>query len=108
MAARGAAEISSISKVSYTGQAHGGIDNVPSDSTFLLKKGEMVLDPGTSEEVRQAAKGGGQGGAVSLVVNINYPMFNPDWDAIAENNIKPAFDRLFDRDVFLEGVEYSG
>ena len=65
MAAAGAAEIASIASSSYS-QAHSGIDNVPSDSTFLLKKGEMVLDPGTSEEVRQAATGGGTGSGVSF------------------------------------------
>ena len=112
MLARGAAEISRINSTSYSGQAHNGLDRNPSEGTFLLKRDEMVLDSGTSQAVREAAPalaagGGGEGAGMTLIVNINSPMSNPDWDSIAENEIKPAFDRLFNRDSFLEGVVYG-
>jgi len=35
-----------------SGQAHDGMDNVPSTGSYILEKGEMVLDKGTSEQVR--------------------------------------------------------
>jgi hypothetical protein len=109
--AAGLSRISSIKSQKYS-QAHAGLDRNPSEGTFLLKRNEMVLDAGTSEAVRQAAPalaegGEGRGGAINLTVNINSPLFNPDWDDIAENGIKPAMDRLFNRDVFLEGVIYG-
>lgn len=50
------------------GQAHSGLDTVPADGTYVLKQGEMVVDSGTSEEVRQNLLGGGAG---STVVNVN-------------------------------------
>jgi hypothetical protein len=107
----GMSRISSIKSQKYS-QAHAGLDQNPSEGTFLLKRNEMVLDAGTSEAVRQAAPalagaGGEGGGQINLTVNINYPLSNPDWDSIAENEVKPAFDRLFNRDVFLEGVVYG-
>ena len=107
--AAGLSRISSIKSQKYS-QAHSGLDRNPSEGTFLLKRNEMVLDSGTSEAVRQAAPalaGGGGGGEVNLTININSPMFEPDWDDMIENRIKPAFDRLFNRDVFLEGVVYG-
>lgn len=54
-AAATAAGMANVSAISSQ-QAHGGLDFVPQDSTFLLKRGEMVLDPGTSSEVREAAR----------------------------------------------------
>jgi hypothetical protein len=67
MAARGAIEISKIRKQ----QAHSGLDRNPSEGTFLLKRNEMVLDSGTSKEVRQAAKSAATGnnvGSPSIVI----------------------------------------
>ncbi len=60
VAAAGAAQIAVIASQKAP-QAHSGLDYVPQDATYKLKQGEMVLDPGTSEEVRNAAKGGGFG-----------------------------------------------
>lgn len=44
------------------GQAHSGMDYVPREASYTLQRGEMVLDPGTSEEVREAASGRASGG----------------------------------------------
>lgn len=69
-AAAGAAGAAQIAVIAGTKkpQAHSGLDYVPQEATYKLQRGEMVLDPGTSEEVRQAAIGGGGGG--NYVVNI--------------------------------------
>jgi len=54
----GMVQVQNIKSQSFKGQAHSGLDNVPSEGTYLLQKGEMVLDPGTSEKVRNNAIGG--------------------------------------------------
>ena len=53
-----AVQIDKISNSKFSGQAHSGLDNVPNEGTYLLQKGEMVLDAGTSEAVRQGVAGG--------------------------------------------------
>jgi len=37
------------------GQAHSGMDYIPSEGSYRLSKGEMVVDPGTSQGLRQMA-----------------------------------------------------
>jgi len=54
IAATGAVQAGAIA-----GQAHDGMDYIPREGTYNLQKGEMVLDPGTSEQVRNNALGGG-------------------------------------------------
>ena len=44
------------------GIAHGGLENVPADSTFLLKKGERVLSPSQNKDLERFMSGGGGGG----------------------------------------------
>jgi TP901 family phage tail tape measure protein len=111
MAAKGALEIQAINASTYTGQAHGGTDRVAQDQTALLKEGEMVLDPGTSEAVRQQVTNGGVGGGVTVVIeNFNLTVSaimdvdGIDWEKTAEQKMYPAFKNLFRRDVFLPGV----
>lgn len=66
-----AAGIANVAQIaSAKPQAHSGLDYVPQEATYKLQRGEMVLDPGTSEEVRQAARGGAGGGGGNYVVNI--------------------------------------
>lgn len=57
--------------LSAAGQAHDGLDYVPREGSYILDKGEMVLDKGTSDSVRNAAAGGGGGVYVSMPVNIS-------------------------------------
>jgi len=56
----GMVQVQNIRSQQFSGQAHSGLDNVPNEGTYLLQKGEMVLDPGTSEKVRNGVAGGGQ------------------------------------------------
>ena len=114
MLVRGLSEIQTISGSSYTGQAHAGTDRVAQDQTALLKQGEMVLDPGTSEAVRQQVTGGGNGGGGVSVVIENFAIniqaglgaAGIDWQKVVAEQIKPEIDALFRRDVFLKGVAY--
>lgn len=69
-AAAGIISTVSLSKgLALVGQAHAGMDYVPSEGSYNLQRGEMVLDPGTSDEVRDAAVNGAGGG--SYVINWN-------------------------------------
>lgn len=43
--------ISTIASVSYSGQAHAGIDNIPREGTWLLDKGERVLSPRQNQDL---------------------------------------------------------
>ena len=49
--------------------AHSGLDYVPEEATYKLSRGEMVLDPGTSDMVRNNALGGG--GSTHVTVQID-------------------------------------
>lgn len=57
----------------FTGIAHGGLDYVPSESTYLLDKGERVLSPNQNKDLTGfLAKGGGSGsGETNITINID-------------------------------------
>lgn len=66
--AAGIANVAAIN--SQQPQAHSGLDYVPEDATYALKKGEMVLDPGTSDEVRENASNRSWGGGDIILDSI--------------------------------------
>ena len=51
------------------GIAHGGLEYVPKETTYLLDKGERVLSPRQNADLTSALKGGGFGGGVTVIVN---------------------------------------
>lgn len=53
------------------GIAHGGLDNVPAESTFLLQKGERILSPNQNKDFTDTLKNGGLGGAPNINIH-NY------------------------------------
>jgi hypothetical protein len=53
VAAAGAAQIAAIASSEPAGVAHGGLDFVPDDSTFLLRRGEAVLQPEANRDLRE-------------------------------------------------------
>ncbi|TCL26802.1 lambda family phage tail tape measure protein [Azotobacter chroococcum] len=66
-AATFAADIASVA-----GMAHDGIDSVPREGTWLLDKGERVVDSRTNQDLKQYLSGQQQGaGGMNVVVN-NY------------------------------------
>jgi len=78
-AAAGAVQLVHIAAVAnavFAPKAHSGLDRAE-EGTMLLRRDEMVLDPGTSQKVRNnitnATTGGefGDGGSNQLVVNIS-------------------------------------
>ena len=74
VAAVGAAQIALVARTAPP-RAHAGTDYVPEEQTVLLKRGEMVLDPGTSEKVRKAVRAWAETkekgvGTVNITVNV--------------------------------------
>ena len=51
--------------------AHDGIDNIPKEGTWLLDKGERVVDSRTNSDLKDyLAKGGGSGGDINFTQTI--------------------------------------
>jgi hypothetical protein len=59
--AAGAAQIANINK------AHGGLDYVPEESTFLLSRGERVIQPEANRDLTEFLDGRGGGGGMQHV-----------------------------------------
>ena len=94
MAAKGAVQINKI----QSQQAHNGLDRTE-EGTILVRNDEMVLDPGTSREVREAAKdiaggnrgnGGGQTINLSIPITINNPLSTQNWKQVIQEEIAPG------------------
>ena len=84
--------------ISSIQSAHGGLGNVPKESTYLLDKGERVLSPNQNKDLVDFMASGGSGGGTVNVENLNiYTQENLEginWDEFSENNLIPAFSRL--------------
>lgn len=64
--------MSAIQGVALSGMAHDGIDNIPKEGTWLLDKGERVVDSRTNADLKDyLAKGGGSGGDVYYTQTIH-------------------------------------
>jgi hypothetical protein len=64
VAAAGAAQIATIASTKAN-VAHGGLDYVPSESTFLLQRGERVVQPRQNVQLTEFLEDQRSGGAVS-------------------------------------------
>ena len=63
--------MSAIQGVALTGMAHDGIDNIPKEGTWLLDKGERVVDSRTNSDLKNyLAEGGGGSGDVHISVQV--------------------------------------
>ena len=67
--AAGLANVAVIQSTNPVGAAHGGMDFVPAEQTFLLNKGERVISPRQNEDLTDFLNGGGGGGG-PMVVNV--------------------------------------
>ena len=83
------------SSLAVIGQADYGMDYVPSDGSYILQRGEMVLDAGTSEQVRDNAIGNSGVANITFapviqafdpqeVINNQDAIFNNLWNKFAE------------------------
>ncbi len=85
------------------GAAHGGMEDVPSEGTFLLNKGERVLAPQQNRDLTDFLEAGSSGGVTvqQLNIAISVPdskalidMDRNDWRNIVARNVIPALDAL--------------
>ncbi|HBP5818565.1 TPA: phage tail tape measure protein [Pseudomonas aeruginosa] len=72
-AAATAPMVAGVSSAAFAGIAHGGIDNIPKESTWLLDAGERVLSPNQNRDLTAflSRAGGASGGGSSPSININ-------------------------------------
>ncbi|EPM1620545.1 phage tail tape measure protein [Pseudomonas aeruginosa] len=72
-AAATAPMVAGVSSAAFAGVAHGGIDNIPKESTWLLDAGERVLSPNQNRDLTDflSRAGGASGGGSSPSININ-------------------------------------
>ena len=66
----GYASVGLIAGQTIAGMAHDGIDSVPKEGTWLLDKGERVVDSRTNADLKNMIANGGNG---SPLININVP-----------------------------------
>lgn len=78
----------------FSGIAHGGLDYVPKESTYLLDKGERVLSPRQNKDLANFMSKGNTGGIgeVNLTLNIdakgNSSMTGDTTDSFAKNMLQ--------------------
>ena len=67
----GYASVGLIAAQTISGMAHDGIDNIPKEGTWLLDKGERVVDSRTNSDLKNyLAEGGGGSGDVHISVQV--------------------------------------
>lgn len=82
----GYASVGLIAAQTISGMAHDGIDNIPKEGTWLLDKGERVVDSRTNADLKDyLAKGGGSGGDVYYTQTIHIAS---DGSATSESDAK--------------------
>jgi len=79
------------------GVAHGGLDFVPRESTFLLDKGERVLSPRQNSDLTSFLRGGGSGGGTTVNVYTTASTFGDITDAELEDFVGDRLLRTLDR-----------
>ncbi|WLG14641.1 lytic transglycosylase domain-containing protein [Psychrobacter cibarius] len=66
-----ATRIQGMSAPSIAGIAHGGLDYVPKESTYLLDKGERVLSPRQNKDLANFMENGQKASAGNITINNN-------------------------------------
>lgn len=72
--AQGLAQVAKIKSVSVSGMAHDGIDNIPREGTWLLDKGERVVDQRTNGDLKDFLSAQKSGGGNSQPIEVNAPL----------------------------------
>ena len=70
--AAGIANVAQIAASKPSGQAHGGLDYVPSESTFLLSRGERVIQPAANQDLTRYLRdqdAGGRGVQINIMLD---------------------------------------
>ncbi|WP_085165741.1 tape measure protein [Gilliamella bombi] len=67
----GMANVGMIAAQTLTGMAHSGIDNIPKEGTWLLDKGERVVDARTNADLKDFIKSNKSGSNITVNVPVN-------------------------------------
>ena len=66
--------IANIKSTNVSGMAHDGIDNIPREGTWLLDKGERVVDQRTNGDLKDFLSAQKSGGSNSQPIEVNAPL----------------------------------
>ncbi|MCO6554064.1 MAG: tape measure protein [Gilliamella sp.] len=67
----GYASVGMIAAQTISGMAHSGIDNIPKEGTWLLDKGERVVDARTNADLKDFIKSNKSGSNITVNVPVN-------------------------------------
>lgn len=76
VASETASIISTIQSVSLSGMAHSGIDNIPKEGTWLLDRGERVVDSRTNQDLKTFLSNQGKNSTQSGKQSVNVQIIN--------------------------------
>ena len=101
--------LENVQKIRQTNVAHGGLEDVPVDSTFLLRRGERVLTPNQNRDLTEFLESIGDRGTGASVTVQNMEvhilenasagetllqMDNAEWRQVLTDRTIPAMDEL--------------
>ncbi|WP_436660666.1 hypothetical protein [Acinetobacter sp. P1(2025)] len=89
--------LSLIEAATPMGMAHDGIDNIPKEGTWLLDKGERVVDSRTNADLKNyLANGGGSGGDVKISQSITFADGGAKVDTEGQKEIAQSLNNMMD------------
>lgn len=95
-----------LQSVSMVGMAHDGIDEVPKEGTWLLQKGERVVDSRTNADLKNALKGGMGGGNMSVTVDLRGTTGDKELDRKLKESARAAYSMVLS-DARSNGAIYK-
>lgn len=72
--ARGIANVAQIKSTSLDGMAHDGLDNIPREGTWLLQKGERVVDDRTNGDLKEFLSAQKSGNSSTAPIEVHAPL----------------------------------
>lgn len=72
--ARGIANVAQIKSTSLDGMAHDGLDNIPREGTWLLQKGERVVDDRTNGDLKEFLSAQKSGNTSTAPIEVHAPL----------------------------------
>lgn len=109
----GYASVGLIAAQTIQGMAHNGIDNIPSEGTWLLDGGERVLNPQQNKDLTSYLENqsSGGGGSVQITQNITFTDTGAQVDTQGQKEIAQSLTNMMDawarRESKQGGVLYN-
>ena len=90
MAAVAAAGANLVQQITSVGMAHDGIDNIPKEGTWLLDKGERVVDRRTNADLKEFLNNNSGGASSSTIYLTQYFQITGSGDAALRAAVEEA------------------